>query len=341
MTDKIGVAIVGCGAMGKAHARVYGERQDCRIHCVHDADEARAADLAETFGARVRGSVPEAVTDDDVDLVSVCTPVCFHPEVAIAAAWAGKHVLCEKPIALSLDQARQMDQAARGSGVHLAVSYQFRGRAQYRKYRELIGSGQLAGPLFARFVDVREVRPKTAMHSRSLNGGPLIDMAGHFFDLMRFLTGEEPNTVFASGHVFGAGKQRLSQISDLAIDAAEIQVRYTGGHVASIFVHWGLPEKTPSYTNEYLATAEAHVQTEGDEVVLARGEEKQSFPLEANPPEPGVSIDAMIGAIRGGGNVLVSAVDGAKALAVSLAALQSINNGSPVALAEMMDKFTG
>ena len=88
-----------------------------------------------------------------------------------------------------------MQAAASDAGVQMSISYQYRGRSKYCKLRELVDSGQIKGPLLARFVDCREVRPKTAMHRTSENGGPVIDMAGHYFDLMHYITGAEPASV--------------------------------------------------------------------------------------------------------------------------------------------------
>jgi predicted dehydrogenase len=241
-------------------------------------------------------------------------------------------VLCEKPIALTLEDADAMRAAAEEAGVQIAISYQYRGRSKYRLCRDLVASGDLAGPLFVRFVDCREVRPKTAMHRTSENGGPVIDMAGHYFDLMRYITASEPVSVFASGHVFGRGKSRLDGIEDLAIDAAEIQVRYTGGHVLSVLVHWGLPEKTPSYTNEFITTGDAVVIPGEGDIAIECGSTRTVHRIPGNPPEPAVVIAGLVDAIEGDRSQMVTVDDGRTALAVSLAALESIRSGKAVSL---------
>jgi len=332
MSDQTGVAIIGCGMMGQAHADAWAERDERAILAVYDPIEDRAAKLAAKHGASMAASCEEAIQTDGVSIVSVCTPVCFHPEISIAATKAGKHVLCEKPIALTLDEAEAMDAAAKQAGVQMAVSYQYRWRSRYQLYRQLVESGALAGPIFARFVDVREVRPKTAMHRKSMNGGPVIDMTGHFFDLVRFITGAEPETVFATGHTFGQDKERLAGINDLAIDASEIQVRYGGGHTASVFVHWGLPEGSTTYSNEYLATAKAVVRPDEKRVIVRRGKDEQAHDLADDPKGPAGPIAALLEAIGGRPSPGVRASEGRTALAVSLAALESIATGRAVGL---------
>jgi len=335
MNKTLGIAIIGCGTMGKLHASGWAARPDAKVRVVFDPDQARARELAANYDAKTCVFWQEAITHDAIDVVSICTPVCFHCEIAVASAKAGCHALCEKPIALSLDEADAMQKAADDAKVQLSVSYQFRGRSQYKLYRDLIKSEVIAGPVMARFVDCREVRPKTAMHRRSMNGGPIIDMPGHFFDVMRFITNADPISVYASGHIFGRGKRRLAGIEDLAIDVAEIQVRYKHGHVASVLVHWGLPEQTKVFSQQYLATANAMIFCQDQEVTLEQGATSTVHRLTPDPAGPSVTIEGLVKAIRGDTSAIVTAMDGRKALSVSLGALESIRTGSVVCLNEV------
>jgi predicted dehydrogenase len=329
---EFGVAIIGCGDMGGVHASAWADRPDSKVLAVFDPLERRRLELAQKTGAAACGSAEEAIACDGVNVVSVCTPVCLHADMALLAAAHGRHVLCEKPIALRLHEADSMIAAAEQNGVLLAVSYQYRGIPRYRKCRELFQAGEFGGPLFARFVDVREVRPKVAMHRRSMNGGPVIDMAGHYFDLMRFITGEEPEAVSARGHVFGAGKQRLEGLDDLAVDAAEIVVHMSGGHVLSVFVNWGMPEGFPGLGYELIAGPAMAVQPEGDGLAAIYSERRVVHDLPAVSWGPGVRIDDLVSAVRTGGPLKVSGADGRRALEVSLAALQSIDTARTVPL---------
>ena len=242
---EFGVAVIGCGDLGTSHADVWSSRPDAKVLTVFDPQGDRGKALAEKHNARACTSYQQAIDSDVVNVVSVCTPTCMHSEISCYAAAGGRHVLSEKPVALTLEQADAMISAAAAHNVQVAVSYQFRGAPSCRRYRSLFLDGQFGGPLFARFVDIREVRPKLAMHRESMNGGPVIDMGGHYFDLMRFITDAEPLRVSASGHVFGQGKQRLSGIDDLAVDAAEVLVEFSHGHVLSTNINWGMPEGFP------------------------------------------------------------------------------------------------
>ena len=330
---KLNVAVIGCGDMGRNHATQWQAVQDAHIVAVADPIQERREKLAESTGAIAYSDWRDAILHEDVNVVSVCTPVCFHSEISVFAAEHGRHVLCEKPIALTLEQADDMIRAAKANNVLLSTSLQYRGFARNARYRQLIREGAFGGPIFVRYMDIREVRPKLAMHRKSMNGGPIIDMAGHYFDTMRYLTGEEPVSVSAQGHVFGKGTQRLAGIDDLAIDAAEILVKMTGGHVLSAFVNWGMPEGFKGFGEEYIVGPAMSARVEGGQVRLRFPDREETFDVSAgNPPGSSVRINDLAAAIREGRQPEVTGEDGRIALSVSLAALQSIETGEVVKL---------
>ena len=330
---KLNAAIIGCGDMGRNHATQWKAVEDAEIVAVSDPMDDRREKMVENTEATGYSEWKDAVMHEGVNVVSVCTPVCFHSEIGVFAAEHGRHVLCEKPIALTLDQADDMIRAAKQNNVLLSTSLQYRGFARNARYRQLIQEGAFGGPIFVRYMDVREVRPKVAMHRKSMNGGPIIDMAGHYFDTMRFITGEEPVSVSAQGHVFGRGKERLAGIEDLAIDAAEILVNMTGGHVLSAFVNWGMPEGFKRFGEEYIVGPAMSARVEGGQVHLQYPDREETFEANAgNPPGCSVRVNDLAAAIREGRQPEVTGEDGRVALRVSLAALQSIETGEVVKL---------
>lgn len=332
MTKEFNAAIIGAGAMGGNHAACWKERADARVAAVYDPDGARCQALAASCGA-VACTTPEAAfAVAGVNVASICTPVCHHRPMAELAFRANCHVLCEKPIALTDEDARAMISAARFADRHLAVSYQYRTFPAWQQARELVQSGAIGTPICARFVDVREVRPKLAMHSRSMNGGPIIDMAGHFFDLMRFITGTEPLKVMASGHVYGEGKARLASIRDFAIDNAEIQVQYGDGHVLSAYVNWGMPEGHPGYVQNTITGPQGVIHGLPGELRLDLTDRTISHRLPKAGFGPAGRIADLVGAIRGEHALEVDGEVGRRALGVSLAVLRSIASGQMVEL---------
>lgn len=329
---KHGVAIIGCGDMGKTHATAWAERKDCKILTVHDPDKTRADELAGKTGGKSCATCQEAITQEGVTIVSVCAPVFLHKEISCFAAAAGRHVLCEKPIALTLEDADEMIKTAKDSKVKLAVSYQLRGSSRYQRYKEFVQNGDFGGPVVYRFVDIREIRSKIAMHSKSMNGGSVIDMAGHWFDLMRFFTGSEPKSVFASGYIFAEGKKCVESVKDLAIDTAEIQVTMTNGHTLSAFVDWGMPKGFQCIREERLVGPSMAVWTENGKVVARYAGRTVVYDAQTDPCGPVVRIADLIDAIEHDCKPEVAGEEGKAALAVSLAVLKSIENGKAVDL---------
>lgn len=224
-----------------------------------------------------------------------------------------------------------MIETAERNGVLLSTSFQYRGFARCVKFQRMIREVAFGSPIFVRFTDIREVRPKLAMHRKSMNGGPVIDMAGHFFDMMRFLTACEPVSVFARGHVFGKGKPRLAEVEDFAIDAADIQVTMQDGHVLNVLVNWGMPEGFGGLTEELIVGPAMSAQTVGKEVRIKSGAEAETWDAsEGNPPGSSVRINDMAEAILHDRQPEVTGEDGRIALRMSLAALESIETGDVV-----------
>ena len=325
-----GVAIIGCGDRGTTHARSWKDRSDAKVISVFDEDKNRCERLAMETDARVCRSYEEAIKTTGVSVVSVCVPTTFHCEVTECAAENGKHVFCEKPFALTLEQGRKMLDAIEKAGIVFMPCFQNRDRSLFNKQRELFASGVFGNPVRFRFADIREVRPKKAMHSQALNGGVVIDMACHMIDIMRFITGEEPERVFATGHVFGQGKPRLADVTDLAIDEANVDVSFHGGHQLQMYLNWGMPEGFPGTTGQFLIGPTGMARESGGQCEVLYGDHTESWP--SINPGTAMRIDKFVGVVAGDSEPDVGAADAFVALQVSLAALRSIRDGGVVDL---------
>jgi predicted dehydrogenase len=245
----------------------------------------------------------------------------------------GRHVITEKPIALTLEQANTMIETAKKHKVKLAVSHQYRDIPHHRRYRHLVQSNAFGGPIFVRIVDIREVRPKLAMHRQSVNGGPVIDLGVHYYDAIRFYTGDEPESVLAKGHIFGKGKKWLSGLSDLAIDAAEVLVSMSGGHTLSFFVNWGMPEGFPTISYELLSGSQLSIHYNNGVVVANYPDHKQTWnDFRGNLFSPDLRIDDFVCSIKDNRDPDVSGHEARKALRVGCAALESMKTGQVVKL---------
>lgn len=239
---KLGVCVVGCGDMGTKHAERWARLQSAEIVSVADVARERAEALARAHGLDTYYTdYRPALELEGVDLVSVCVPTCSHPEISIFAAEHGRHVLCEKPIALTLGEAEAMIAAARRNRIKLGLGFMRRHSPVLHALRDMLAAGDLGRPVVYHASDGREIRPKLEMHDARANGGPIIDMGVHVFDLWSCIFSAEPVAVFAQGHKLAQGRPELAHIHDIAYDTATIQVRYSSGDVGTFAVSWGLP----------------------------------------------------------------------------------------------------
>ena len=157
---EIGIGLIGTGFMGKCHAlafrnvkAVFGDLPTPRLEMLCDMRTDRAAQMAGQFGfARHTADWRALVTDPRVDVVSITTPNKMHHEMALAAMAAGRHVYCEKPLALTLEQAEEMAEAAERAGVLTLVGYNYIKNPAFLHTQKLIRDGAIGRPIHFRGV---------------------------------------------------------------------------------------------------------------------------------------------------------------------------------------------
>lgn len=141
------VGLAGCGRIGALHARALRAADAARLVGVVDLEPQRSAAVAGESGARVFPDLEALIAAPDIDAVLVALPTHLHAPVALQAIRAGKHVLCEKPMAADLDSADQMLAAAAAHGVVLMVGHDLRFSRCYREVRDAVASGRIGRPL--------------------------------------------------------------------------------------------------------------------------------------------------------------------------------------------------
>jgi len=209
------VGIVGCGyATTDRHLPALGRIAEAEVVAIADMDEAATRRVAAEWGVpRSYATVDELVADDGVDVVAVCTPPAHHAEAAVAALDAGKHVLVEKPLAASLEDAEELVRRASGANQAATIGFNLRWHAQVRRARELIRSGRIGTVQYVHtaFTDpiLQRQRMSDWRRRRSSGGGALLDKATHHFDLWRFLLDDEVESV----HAFARGDDETVVIS--------------------------------------------------------------------------------------------------------------------------------
>lgn len=338
--SQLGVAVIGAGMMGSLHAERWNRLPFARVVAVADTMADRAARLAALCMLdRWHTDYREAILHPAVSVVSVCTPTFLHPEIACLAAEHGKHVLCEKPIALSLSEADRMIEAARQNNVRLAVGFMRRYSPVLEDLRRRLAAGELGHPIVYHAMDTRELRPKREMHDARANGGPVIDMGVHLFDEWSYIFRSSPVLVFAQGLKLAAGRPEIGHIRETAWDTATIVVRYASGDIGTFLVTWGLPPGvnppgSPDRIYGPKGMVEADYERTYQQLRLTRESGACQVVATCERDMYEMEIEAVARFILDGkaAPAPASGEDGKAALRVSLAALRSIETGQPVSL---------
>jgi myo-inositol 2-dehydrogenase/D-chiro-inositol 1-dehydrogenase len=198
---KLRVGIIGAGRIGRVHAESAAFRvPGAEIASITDVKREAAEALAAHCGIpKVAASAGEILDDKSIGAVLICTSTDAHAELIIRAAAAGKHIFCEKPIALELDKIDAALAAADAAGVKLQVGFNRRFDSNYMRVRQAVETGEIGIPNLLHIVS-RDPLPPT-MSFVHTSGGIFRDMMIHDFDMARFLMGEEVDEIYAAGGV--------------------------------------------------------------------------------------------------------------------------------------------
>ncbi len=190
------VAVIGCGTIGnEQHIRAYMENKDVEIKYFCDIILERAEAAVKRCGCgKAVADYREVLADPEVEAISVCTPNKAHSEISIAAMKAGKHVLCEKPAARNLEEAREMQRVQHETGKVLNIGVVNRFSNSVNKIKELIDNGDL-GEVYQVYVSFRCQRSIPGLGGEFTTkaiagGGVLIDWGVHFFDIVMYCCGD-------------------------------------------------------------------------------------------------------------------------------------------------------
>jgi UDP-N-acetylglucosamine 3-dehydrogenase len=226
---KLGVAVIGTGFWGKNHARVYRELESTELIAICDVSAERAKSVADQFGAKAYTSSARMLRNEEIEAVSVCTWSTMLAKEALKALKAGKHVLVEKPMATNTRQAEKLLETAEKNGLHLTVGFLMRFIPGLRQIREAVENKKIGELVCATAKRVSQ------WPERIGDIGVVKDTAIHDIDIMRFISDEEPCSVYAKT---GSMKHRKFE------DYAQIMLTYEDGKSAFIESNWLTPYKT-------------------------------------------------------------------------------------------------
>jgi predicted dehydrogenase len=256
--DEVRVGLIGSGFMGKCHAlafraapAVFGDLPKVRVELLADVDPGVTRAAAETFGfARWTTDWRALAGDPAVDVVAITTPNFLHQEMALAAIAAGKHVYCEKPLALDAAGALAMTEAAEAAGVRTLVGYNYLQNPITALAKDIVASGQIGDVIHFRgthFEDyMSDPRAPCTWRCRkaTAGAGAVADLGSHIISLARHLVGEIQEV---SGSLQTVIRERPSpgepgRTAPVEVDdQAQALVRFTGGAAGTIEASWMAP----------------------------------------------------------------------------------------------------
>jgi UDP-N-acetylglucosamine 3-dehydrogenase len=229
--NNIGVAVIGTGFWGKNHSRIYKELENTNLVAICDVNPEHAKVIAEQYGAKVYTDSSVMLKNTEIQAVSVCTWSIKLAEEALKSLHAGKHVLVEKPMATNIKQAQTLLDTAEANGLHLTVGFLMRfipGLQQIKQAVETKKIGEMVSATAKRVTQWPE---------RIGDVGIVKDTAIHDIDVARFISSEEPVSVYAK-----MGSMHHRQFEDYA----QIMLTYESGKTAFIESNWLTPYKIRS-----------------------------------------------------------------------------------------------
>jgi predicted dehydrogenase len=233
------VAIIGCGNIGvRAHLPVCAHIAETEVVAVCDIIEERAQVAAERSGATAYTDYRQLLGREDIDMVTICLPNDLHAEASIAAAEAGKHVLCEKPMALTLEEADAMIETAEKAGVKLMIGHTRHFDHRYTNIKAQLDAGKVGRPVFIRRAE-RQFLPFASdawKWDPKRGGGVFLNIGVHCTDLFHWFFGREALEIYAVGK-----SVREPAKAGGCYDHAFIICKFEGGGVGFAEPSWVYP----------------------------------------------------------------------------------------------------
>ncbi len=225
--SKLRVGLIGCGGMGMHVARQCHSLDDAKIVAISDPDNQAAKKAVEEFGA-ARFRSYRSLLESDIDAVMVGTPNDSHARITIEAARRGKHIYCEKPMALNVRDCKRMIEAADSAGVKLMVGQVLRLFPVYWKTHQVVASGEIGEPFGMAVTRLSGIDglSKGWRVSTKQSGGILYEVHVHELDFMRHVMGEAASVYASVGHFTPAAVEYE--------DVAFVQIRYANGGIGTL-----------------------------------------------------------------------------------------------------------
>ena len=325
--DRVQIGLIGAGVMGHIHARSLARDVDrAALVAVADLDLRKASGCAEEFGVSgAYAGYGEMLADPSIDAVVICTPGNTHAEIIGAAANAGKHIICEKPIDWDLASVDRALAAVERAGVKLQVGFQRRFDVEFLRVREVVVSGKVGRP---HILHLTSRDPASPYAGPKREGDLYFDSTIHDLDMARFLTSEEVESVVSFGAAMGLAEEGAGDDPDTAVTL----LRLKSGAIASI--------DNSRRSSHYDQRAEVFgpggvVCVENQPDPPPKTDDDAPFFAQRYGDSYVAEMRAFVESVLSSGQPEVTGSDGRAALVLALAALRSYREGRAVAVSEI------
>jgi len=312
---KLGVAVIGTGQWGKNHARVYHELPSTELVAICDVNAERAKIMAAQYGVKAYSDTTEMLKNKEIQAVNVCTWSTVLAKEALKALNAGKHVLVEKPMATTPQQAEELVRVAEENSLHLTVGFLMRFIPGLQQIRQSVENKKLGEFVCATAKRVSQ------WPERIGDVGVVKDTAIHDIDVMHFISNEQPISVYAN-----LGSMRIKKFEDYA----HIMLTYKDGKSAFIESNWLTPYKTRTLT---VTGSEAIMRLDYITQDLSIEQQTETVQPRTVFQEPlKMELQHFVDCIVDKKKPIVTGEDGVRALEVATAALESSAKNTTIQL---------
>ena len=207
---EIGICLIGCGRAGMIHARNYMNKvPGAHMAACADVVEAAAKSAGEELGCEWYTDYREAIKNPAVNAVVVVSPTDLHKQIVLDCAAAGKHIFCEKPMAMNSAECEEMTEACKKAGVKLQIGFMRRHDASFRRAKEVLDSGAIGDLVLIRSNTRGPSKPRPWMYDLKKSNGILAELNSHDIDTIRWFAGSEIDELFAV-----AGNYRNKEVAE-------------------------------------------------------------------------------------------------------------------------------
>jgi len=316
---KLKFALIGTGGIAQTYAQAFQTTDACELVAVADVNKESADAFAEPFNAKPFADYTTLAENAEFDAVIVSTPPNTHPEIATYFMRLGKHVLCEKPLCLSVSEAQEMLDCASETGVKFTMASKFRYVADSIKAKSLVASGILGDVIQFENAFTADVDMSKRWNSDAKigGGGVLMDNGTHSVDIIRYFLGSISDVL-----ALDAGSTQ-----NLAVDEnVKMLAKTESGVTASVDLTWGINKGLPNFISIYGTNGTLHVGWGKSKYKLNNHSEWTIFGKGYDKVQAFCSkLENFAGAINGTEELLIKPADALASVKVIEAAYKSLN----------------